>query len=146
MNTITITRLILKQGSTGKDVQDLQVILNSTGANLVIDSVFGVTTLQAVIAFQKQNNLTVDGIVSFQTWSKLESTTGLKPILRCGSRGVAVSYLQRYLNGLGFGHLVVDGIFGPATEKSVKKLQTFYDLTVDGMVGKETWSTIFNIL
>jgi len=146
MSTITTARPTLKQGSTGQDVKELQQILNSNGANLVIDGVFGPKTLQAVIALQKQHNLLVDGIVGPQTWSKLESNPPVPPLLRRGSRGEAVTYLQEYLNGLGFGPLAVDGIFGSATEKSVKKLQANYGLTVDGIVGSQTWSTIFNIL
>ena len=146
MNTITTARPTLKQGSTGQDVKELQQILNSTGANLVIDGVCGQKTLQAVIAFQKQNNLILDGIVGQQTWSKLDSTPEPRPILRCGRRGEAVAYLQQYLNSIVFDSLAVDGIFGLATEKSVKKLQADYGLTVDGIVGQQTWRAIFNNL
>ena len=147
MKTITTIRPTLKQGSTGQDVKELQQILNSTGANLVIDGVFGAKTLQAVIAFQKQNNLTADGIVGSQTWSKLESTIPQEHlILRRGSKGEEVSYLQEHLNRLEFGPLVVDGIFGLATEKSVKKLQAYYGLTADGIVGQQTWRAIYNCL
>ncbi|NET62196.1 MAG: peptidoglycan-binding protein [Symploca sp. SIO2E6] len=143
MSTTITARSTLKQGSTGQDVKELQVILNSIGDNLVIDGIFGLKTLQAVIAFQKQHNLLVDGIVGPKTWNKLDFA--IAPdfiILRRGSRGEAVTYLQQHLNHMGFGSLVVDGIFGPATEKSVKKLQAYYGLTVDGIVGSQTWVTI----
>ncbi|MGD1805243.1 peptidoglycan-binding domain-containing protein [Dapis sp. BLCC M126] len=38
--------------------------------------------------------------------------------------------------------MVVDGIFGVATEEAVKKFQKFNDLTVDGIVGPQTWATL----
>ena len=84
----------------------------------------------------------------------IQITTPVRPTLKKSSTGkyvgdlqrILITYLQRYLNSLGFGPLEVDGIFGLATEKSVKKLQTFYGLTVDGIVGQQTWSTIFNNL
>ena len=69
----------LRLGSTGPIVEFLQNILQKL--NLYsgeIDGVFGITTRNAVIQFQKQNNLTPDGIVGFRTW------TALKPYINGG--------------------------------------------------------------
>jgi peptidoglycan hydrolase-like protein with peptidoglycan-binding domain len=65
------------------------------------------------------------------------------PILRKGSQGQDVVRLQKRLNDLGF-QLVVDGIFGPATEAAVRQYQKDYRLTVDGIVGPQTWSALFH--
>ena len=58
-------------------------------------------------------------------------------ILKVGSSGDDVKKLQAKL-GLG-----ADGIFGPGTEKAVKKWQIDHDLTPDGIVGDGTWAKMF---
>ncbi len=59
-----------------------------------------------------------------------------RPTIKEGSRGRAVSYLQRKLN------IAADGIFGPQTEQAVKAFQRQKNLTVDGIVGENTWAAI----
>ncbi|MDJ0798717.1 MAG: peptidoglycan-binding protein [Calothrix sp. MO_167.B12] len=141
----TTTRPTLTLGSTGEDVKDLQTVLNATVAynSLVVDGVFGNLTKEAVMAFQKQYGLTIDGIVGDQTWAVVD--TIVRATLCFGSKGEDVEYLQRRLNGIGFGSLVVDGIFGVATESAVKKFQKYYGLTVDGIVGSQTWAKLESI-
>ena len=141
----TSTRPTVSLGSTGEDVKNLQVVLNATVADnsLVVDGVFGNLTEEAVMAFQKQYGLTIDGIVGDQTWAVVD--TIVRTTLSFGSTGEDVEYLQRRLNGIGFGSLVVDGIFGVATEEAVKKFQKYYGLTVDGIVGSQTWAKLESI-
>ncbi|HHV99142.1 MAG TPA: LysM peptidoglycan-binding domain-containing protein [Clostridiaceae bacterium] len=63
----------LLPGSTGPDVKLVQSLLNKIGYNAgPIDGVFGPSTQQAVIAFQRDNNLLPDGIVGPATWSIFE--------------------------------------------------------------------------
>jgi putative chitinase len=60
-------------------------------------------------------------------------------ILKVGSKGEDVKKLQAKL-GLG-----ADGVFGPETEKAVKKWQVDHDLVADGIVGDSVWSKMFDI-
>ena len=61
----------LSNGATGDAVHVLQGDLNSHGAKLAVDGVFGPKTLAAVRKFQQDKGITVDGIVGPVTWSKL---------------------------------------------------------------------------
>lgn len=58
-------------------------------------------------------------------------------LLRWGSRGEGVCWVQRQLNRHG-AELTVDGIFGPLTEAAVRAFQQANGLSVDGIVGPET--------
>jgi len=62
----------LKLGSKGSQVVTLQKRLNELGYNCgAADGIFGSKTRQAVMAFQKDNGLAVDGIVGPKTIAKL---------------------------------------------------------------------------
>jgi len=65
------------------------------------------------------------------------------PILRRGSQGKDVEYLQDILNHFGYS-LKVDGIFGSRTEEAVKRFQHSRYLLVDGIVGSVTWGALHN--
>jgi hypothetical protein len=62
---------ILKKGSKGEEVKDLQRKLG-----ISVDGIFGSGTEQAVKNFQSKNGLTADGIVGNKTWAKLNGTSG----------------------------------------------------------------------
>jgi len=59
-----------------------------------------------------------------------------KPVLREGSTGADVKYLQKLLG------IAQDGDFGPATTRSVKAFQKAAHLFVDGVVGRYTWQAL----
>lgn len=63
------------------------------------------------------------------------------PVLKSGSRGDSVRYLQSLLNRHGSA-IALDGIFGVATDKAVRAYQAKQKLTVDGIVGAKTWSAL----
>ena len=58
-------------------------------------------------------------------------------LLKVGSKGDDVKKLQEKLG------TIVDGDFGPGTEKLVKQWQTTNGLTADGIVGDGTWTKMF---
>jgi peptidoglycan hydrolase-like protein with peptidoglycan-binding domain len=70
------------------------------------------------------------------------SRLGLQwPILRRGVHGVEVSALQHLLRARGY-QVVVDGNFGAQTFNRVRNFQTARHLTVDGVVGTQTWEAL----
>lgn len=58
-----------------------------------------------------------------------------------GSSGASVTEIQTILKGYGYS-IVVDGQFGPQTEKAVRSWQRSNGLTVDGIVGPATLATL----
>lgn len=61
--------------------------------------------------------------------------------VRYGSRGEDVIALQMALNSAGY-DLATDGIFGSKTQEAVRDYQSSKGLTVDGIVGANTWSAL----
>ncbi|HTV71183.1 MAG TPA: peptidoglycan-binding domain-containing protein [Rhizobiaceae bacterium] len=62
---------VLSLGAKGPSVERLQKALSAAGAKITADSDFGPKTKAAVIAFQKKNGLTADGVVGPYTWDAL---------------------------------------------------------------------------
>jgi hypothetical protein len=58
-------------------------------------------------------------------------------MLRRGSTGANVRYLQTVLGGL-----KIDGQFGPITDRAVRAFQSANGLKVDGIVGPITWAKL----
>ena len=70
---ISTGRPLLKVGSKGAFVFDLQDQLHRLGYHLgKRDGHFGAITRGAVVAFQADNGLTIDGVVGRETWAALE--------------------------------------------------------------------------
>lgn len=79
------------------------------------------------------------GIISFLHGGKPPrgphpSTT--MPVISKGATGMAVITLQQHLG------IAADGVFGPATEASVKMFQQSRHLSADGVVGPATWAAL----
>ena len=169
----------LRQGDSGTAVFTLQRQLNRITKDypflgkLTVDGVFGSRMAATVRAFQKQFNLTADGVVGRQTWYKIsyiyvsvkdlaeltsegETASGTLSdgtwggtVLRTGSTGSAVEQLQFWLNTLAqyessIPSLTVDGVYGTGTANAVRAFQRKYGLTVDGVVGQTTWSSLYD--
>ena len=61
--------------------------------------------------------------------------------ISCGSSGDDVRKLQKRLNEEGY-TLAVDGQFGSKTQAAVRDYQKKKGLSVDGIVGKNTWGAL----
>lgn len=59
-----------------------------------------------------------------------------RPLLKLGSKGEAVEYVQHALG------VTEDGRFGPQTELAVEEFQRKRKMPVDGIVGPYTWAAI----
>ena len=159
---------VLRQGSRGSAVERVQFWLNTIAQyddnipTLTVDGIFGTGTTAAVRAFQRRHGLTVDGVVGKTTWDaiyreyrSIQSDNGTPNAypgtpLRPGDRGQNVRLVQFWLkiarsvysalNDVG-----VDGIFGPSTTAAVKKFQSYFGLASDGIVGRATWSKLYEV-
>ena len=132
---------LLKRGSRNNFVFLLQFILNQYGANLTVDGIFGSGTETAVRTFQQRNSISVDGIVGPNTWKYLLFLSP-EPTLRQGARGSYVTLLQQLLESNLVPVGTIDGVFGSKTETAVRTFQQNNSLTVDGIVGPNTWRAL----
>lgn len=163
----TPTRSILRAGSQGAEVSELQSTLKLLGYFTgSVNGVFEESTDRAVRRFQQAAGIESDGVVGSATWNRLFPTsepvaansaprptapvqtrtepaaTGEFPILRRGARGEAVRGLQSRLKAIGVYNGEVDGVFGAGTEAAVKAAQGKFGLAADGVVGGATWAAI----
>lgn len=76
--------------------------------------------------------------------SSIEKKT--RPLLKKGSSGNEVLYLQQSLAKLDYNPGPIDGIFGAKTEHAVRSYQKVKGLLVDRIVGPNTWAVIESAL
>lgn len=159
----------LQRGSRGAAVTRLQTLLRNAGLNPgAIDGVFGTRTEAAVRLFQTRRGLAVTGIVNVATWEALGVSCVVTPspvppvppfppvppvpptppqeffcpVLRRGSSGAAVRFLQTSLRNKGFYRGPIDGSFGARTERAVRQFQRQQGLAVTGVVRGATWRAL----
>ncbi|AOY82088.1 peptidoglycan-binding protein [Moorena producens JHB] len=151
-----LAQRVLREGRRGADVTEVQRRLRELGYfNRQPTGYFGSITKNAVIRFQRKKGLPADGEVGPRTRAKLfPSQTRAAPSrrnvtqsgLRRGSRGSAVTEVQRQLRQLGYFNADPTGYFGPVTEQAVIEFQTDYGLRADGIVGLQTRAELSNAL
>ena len=133
------------------------------------DGVFSFDTEDAVKRFQEIFGLTPDGIVGNATWYKIlflynavkrlnelnsegitlsEVTQQYPGATELGDEGYAVSnvqYLLAYLSQFysEIPPIMLDGIFGSATENAVKAFQRLFELPITGKVDLLTWDALY---
>lgn len=73
--------------------------------------------------------------------SPVAVTVSRWPIVRIGHAGTAVRTVQYLLASRGH-QLAIDGVFGPETQREVRRFQRARNLQVDGIVGPQTWSAL----
>ncbi len=146
---MTTSFIVLEKGATGFKVTRLQEVLTQLKFNVgTIDGVFGAKTQAAVIKFQQPyNHLPHNGIVDAETILQLDQALWLsqRETIKEGSRGIEVEQLQGMLEYANFGSLKVDGFFGAKTKATVIDFQKARGLQADGIVGKQTWSSLYTL-
>ncbi len=137
---------LTSRGSSNNFVTIIQYLLNEYGFDLSVDGIFGTNTYNAVQTFQGYNSLTQDGIVGPNTWTALLNLDPTAYTLSYGSRKSAVLFLQKLLLSYLYPITSLDSIFGSETLAAVKAFQTENNLTVDGIVGPNTWVALLSSL
>lgn len=135
------------------------------------DGIYGVETETAVRAFQRIFDLEQDGIVGKATWYRIKAIyNGVKRlseitsegltiseaqrvfprVLRLGDTGLPVQTVRFYLAFLGFflpqlPIIPISDVFDETLRDAVYAFQQSYGLTVDGVVGRDTWNAMQNV-
>ncbi len=134
---------VLKHGDHGAAVKRLQRALHVTA-----DGIFGKGTVRALKRWQRHHHLPADGVAGPATFHMIgrvrghhrasgasaHRTRGARP--RVATRGLSVTVLQRHLG------ITADGVYGPATARTVRRYQRAHGLTADGVVGPATWTAL----
>ena len=134
----------LKNGARGGDVTVLQNRLaayKKSYLNRRPDGRFGYFTDGAVQLFQTDfPDLVTSGIADPDTYSKIfiQAPPGGRT-LRLNDRGLDVYWLQYYLYQLKYYSGEINGYFQSSTLDAVKNFQTAAGISIDGVVGSETY-------
>lgn len=75
---------------------------------------------------------------------KLVDAWARKNTLKLKSKGKVVEVLQAMLAARGYDVTIIDGDFGAQTDKAVRAYQKDSKLTVDGVVGWQTWTPLLD--
>lgn len=132
--------VLLSGGNT--NIRTIQRNLNrdyypSIGGLLPCDGIYGRATCKAMImALQIEGGVGVDGI-----WGP--NTVATLPVLTYGNTNMDYNYLLQYaLYANGFDPNGFDGYFGNGCRTAVQNFQGFCALSVDGVVGAQTWASL----
>lgn len=133
----------LKQGSTGDDVKTAETKLKSLGYYTgAVEGNYGQYMAQAVEHYQKDQNLSIDGIIGPKTCNKLglNSTSSGCPNnqLKQGCTGDNVTDWEESLQSTGCYLGKIDGSFGSVMTDAVKEFQRRQGITEDGLIGDQT--------
>lgn len=134
----------VKVFSGDENIRDIQHTLNDRyGVGLDEDGYYGPKTkagllkgLQTELNNQFGKGLDVDGIWGPKTYNACVN-------VRLNARGNLTYIIQAMLYCKGYDTNGVDGIFGKGTASAVRKFQSNNGLSVDGIVGKNTFKALF---
>ena len=148
--------IYLARGSRGTLVSQVQTRLKELGYYTIrVDGIFGVGTQTAVRMFQRNNGLSVTGVVNIECYKALMDTNAIgaggsvsTPAdyveLRRGNRGSAVVRLQARLQALGYYTISVDGIYGSGTQTAVRRFQSRNGISANGVATVYTQQVLFS--
>lgn len=107
---------------------------------------YGNVTKTAVMTFQRQYELAMDGIVGPETWETIMSPDAKYYAVAKGVSGEDIKRIQSRMYELGYlaTEDLVTGKFGDTTEAAVIKLQEVNGITTDGKVGHQTLDLLYS--
>ncbi len=148
---------VLKIGDQDEYVKTLQERLIKLGyLKSSASGYFGTDTQQAVIEYQTDNALVIDGKAGPQTLSSLFGQNFKIPATRFvsggsgeeygpGDKGAKISEIQQRLKSLEYyDYSSITGYYGPVTQQAVARFQRTNGLKVTGTASLETVSLLFS--
>jgi len=160
---------ILRLGSRGSAVKVLQGQLQTLGYYTgIIDGVFGRSTQQAVINFQRAYGITATGEVGPTTAFYIATATSTNPsvptiplpipivqrpsvpipnsvsMVSLGDTGAEVRKIQRRLRELNYYNGPINGFFDSATQNALMQFQQANGITETGIAGPTTQTYLFH--
>ncbi|MEG2434831.1 MAG: peptidoglycan-binding protein [Ruthenibacterium sp.] len=154
---------VLQVGSSGTTTARMQTYLNALKAiyptlhTLTVDGKFGNATKQTVVTYQALAGLSPDGKIGQLTWNSIVSkTTALNGSsadtypgisMQSGTTGEDVTHMQSGLNECAALYRAInaqsaDGAFGSNMTNATRRFQGQFSLSVDGILGKNSWNKI----
>ena len=150
----------VQTGSTGSTVRALQEALTELDYyNNTVDSKFGAGTKNAVLAFEKENNLTADGVADPEMQLLLfegrpKNVRGYRkrvktvpPVvgitIRSGDTGEVVEKMQKRLAELGYYTGTVSAVCDRATISALKAFQGKMGITKDGVATPDVLTILY---
>lgn len=139
----TFTLRQFTAGARGNNVLLVQRILKARGIYAgTLDGCAGDQTIAAIRKYQQSRSsvLAVDGVCGTNTYNDLLGTSSrsLKEI-RVGSTGLDVLLAEEILKAEGIYNGALDRSFGNQLYQAVRQAQSNGRLTVDGVIGCNTW-------
>jgi len=136
-----------------------------------VDGIFGNSTRNSVLLFQQIYNLPQTGVIDRATWYQIGRIYGIEKalwemnsegirigigttpptvIIREGATGARVTELQFLLDFIGMYYDEIPFVaetsrFDRLTTESVRAFQRLFGLTVDGVVGPNTWRRLYEV-
>lgn len=150
-------------GSNGWTTSTMLAALQAAGYKIITDSTYLKSADYCVrgAIYVKAGSHTVTGLTNGAKAKKTLEKAGISKNsntitkgsvymfevrqIKKGSKGNDVKLAQKILKGIGQYTGSIDGDFGDNTKKAVKAFQKFNGLTVDGIVGKNTWKNLLGV-
>lgn len=130
------------RGDRSTQIEAAQCLLKQRGLfRPRLSGHFDVTTARGIGSYQQRQGLRVTHKLDRGTWTSLLSA-GSTPLVKRGSAGDRVRFLQRALTAALGRAVTITGYFDAATTTAVKRYQKAVGQTKNGVVSKGTWKAL----